>query len=70
LTCNPAPPVSKTPAGSLTIECGGLGSITIKGGAGGIKIESDGQLELSGKLGVKIDSPAITEIKGSVVKLN
>jgi phage protein D len=70
LTCNPSPPVSKTPAGSLTIECGGLGSITIKGGAGGIKIESDGQLELSGKLGVKIDSPAITEIKGSVVKLN
>jgi phage protein D len=70
LTCNPSPPVSKTPAGSLTIECGGLGSITIKGGAGGIKIESDGQLELSGKLGVKIESPAITEIKGSLVKLN
>lgn len=70
LTCNPSPPVSKTPAGSLTIECGGLGSITIKGGMGGIKIESEGQLELTGKLGVKIDSPAITEIKGSLIKLN
>lgn len=70
LACNPSPPVSKTPAGSLTIECGGLGSITIKGGMGGIKIESEGQLELTGKLGVKIDSPAITEIKGSLIKLN
>jgi hypothetical protein len=37
---------------------------------GGIKIESEGQLELTGKLGVKIDSPAITEIKGSLIKLN
>jgi hypothetical protein len=70
LTCNPAPPESRTPAGSLTIECAGLGSITIKAGAGGLKLETDGQLELSGKMGVKIDSPAITEIKGSLLKLN
>jgi phage protein D len=70
LTCNPAPPASKTPSGSLTIECPGLGAISIKAGTGGLKLETDGQLELSGKMGVKIDSPAITEIKGSMLKLN
>lgn len=70
LSCNPAPPESKTPAGTLTIECPGLGSIAIKAGAGGLKLETDGQLELSGKLGVKIESPAITEVKGSLLKLN
>lgn len=70
LSCNPAPPESRSPAGSLTIECGGLGSITIKAGTGGLKLETDGQLELSGKLGVKIESTAITEIKGSLLKLN
>lgn len=70
LTCNPAPPASKTPSGSLTIECPGLGAISIKAGVGGLKLETDGQLELSGKMGVKIDSPAITEVKGSMLKLN
>lgn len=70
LSCNPAPPASKSPAGSLTIECPGLGAISIKAGTGGLKIETDGQLELSGKMGVKISSPAITEVKGSMLKLN
>lgn len=70
LSCSPAPPASKNPAGSLTIECGGLGAITIKAGVGGMKLETDGQLELSGKLGVKIESPAVTEVKGSLLKLN
>lgn len=70
LSCNPTPPVSKTASGSLTIECGGLGAITIKGGVGGIKLETDGRLELSGKMGVKIESTAITEVKGSLLKLN
>jgi hypothetical protein len=70
LKCNPAPPVSSTPAGTLTIECGGAGAISIKAGAGGLKLETDGQLSLSGKAGVKIESTAITEIKGSLLKLN
>jgi phage protein D len=70
LNCNPAPPESKSPNGSLTIECGGLGGITIKGGTGGVKIETDGQLSLNGKMGVKIESTAVVEIKGSLVKLN
>lgn len=70
LACNPKPPESKSPAGSLTIECGELGGITIKGGMGGIKIETDGQLSLNGKLGVKIESSAVVELKGSLIKLN
>ncbi|GLZ39459.1 type IV secretion protein Rhs [Actinokineospora sp. NBRC 105648] len=70
LTCNPAPPASRTPAGALTIECGGAGQITIKAGVGGMKLETDGQLELTGKLGVKVSSPAVTEVKGSLLKLN
>jgi hypothetical protein len=70
LSCNPAPPASKTPSGTLTIECPGLGQIAIKAGVGGLKLETDGQLELNGKLGVKIESAAITEVKGSLLKLN
>ncbi|HEV2779749.1 MAG TPA: phage baseplate assembly protein V [Actinophytocola sp.] len=70
LTCNPAPPVSKSPNGTLTIECPGLGAISIKAGTGGLKLETDGQLELTGKMGVKIESPAITQVKGQMLKLN
>lgn len=70
LVCDPKPPESKAAAGSLTIECGGLGAITIKGGAGGVKIQTDGQLELDGKLGVKINSNALVEVKGQLIKLN
>jgi phage protein D len=70
LACNPKPPESKSPNGVLTIECGGLGGITIKGGTGGIKLETDGQLSLNGKMGVKIESSAMVEVKGSLIKLN
>jgi hypothetical protein len=70
LACNPVMPESKTAAGSLTIECGALGAITIKGGSGGVKIQSEGQLELDGKLGVKINSTGVVEVKGQLIKLN
>jgi hypothetical protein len=70
LSCNPVPPASRSPAGALTIECGDLGGITIKGGVGGVKVETDGQLELNGKLGVKIASNALVEVQGSLIKLN
>jgi phage protein D len=70
LSCNPAPPQSRTPAGALTIECADLGAITIKGGVGGVKVETDGRLELNGKLGVKIASNALVEVNGSLIKLN
>ena len=70
LSCKPAPPKSKTPAGTLTIDCSGAGQISIKGGAGGVKIESDGQLELSGQLGVKISSSAMVQLQGQMIQLN
>ncbi|GAB3459382.1 phage baseplate assembly protein V [Actinophytocola sediminis] len=70
LTCDPKPPESKTAAGSLTIQCGGLGAITIRGGTGGIKLQTDGRLELEGKLGVRINSNALVEVKGQLIKLN
>ena len=70
ITCKPAPPASRTPAGTLTIDCSGAGKIEIKGGAGGVKVESDGQLELSGKLGVKISSDAMVEVQGQMIQLN
>jgi hypothetical protein len=69
LQCKPAPPKSKTPAGTLTIDCSGAGQIAIKGGAGGVKIESDGQLELSGKL-VKISATGAVQVQGQMVQLN
>jgi hypothetical protein len=70
LACNPEPPETRPPQGALTIECAKLGAITIKGGTGGIKIETDGQLSLNGKMGVKIESTAVVEVKGSLIKLN
>jgi hypothetical protein len=70
LTCKPAPPKSKTPAGTITIDCSGAGKVEIKGGSGGVKVESDGQLELTGKLGVKITSNAMVEVQGQMIKLN
>jgi phage protein D len=70
LSCKPAPPASKTPAGTLTIDCSGAGKIAIKGGAGGVKIESEGQLELTGKLGVKITSNAMVQVQGQMIQLN
>ncbi|HKC27798.1 MAG TPA: phage baseplate assembly protein V, partial [Jatrophihabitans sp.] len=70
ISCKPTPPASRTPAGTLTIDCSGAGQISIKGGAGGVKIESDGQLELSGQLGVKISSNAMVQVQGQMVQLN
>jgi hypothetical protein len=70
LSCKPAPPKSRSPNGTLTIDCSGLGQISIKGGTGGVKIESDGQLELSGQMGVKISSNAMVQVQGQMVQLN
>ncbi|WP_018681096.1 phage baseplate assembly protein V [Actinokineospora enzanensis] len=70
LACDPVPPASRTPAGSLTIQCGGTGTVTVKAGTGGLRLETEGRLELSGKLGVAVSSPGVTEIKGSQVRLN
>jgi phage baseplate assembly protein gpV len=70
ISCKPAPPASRTAAGTLTIDCGGAGQIQITGGAGGIKIDSEGELELNGKLGVKINSSAVVQVQGQMIQLN
>jgi phage protein D len=70
LTCKPAPPKSKTAAGTITIDCSGAGKIEVKAGAGGMKLESEGQLELTGKLGVKITSNAMVQVQGQMIQLN
>lgn len=70
LTCNPSPPKSKTPAGTITIDCSGAGKVEIKGGKGGVKVSSEGQLELSGQLGVKISSDAMVQVQGKMIQLN
>ncbi|HZC72430.1 MAG TPA: phage baseplate assembly protein V [Jatrophihabitans sp.] len=70
ISCKPAPPKSRSANGSLTIDCSGLGQIEIKGGTGGVKISSDGQLELSGQAGVKITSTANVQVQGAMVQLN
>ena len=70
LSCKPAPPKSKTPAGTITIDCSGAGKIEINGGKGGVKVSSEGQLELSGQLGVKISSDAMVQVQGKMIQLN
>jgi phage protein D len=70
ITCKPAPPKSKTAAGTLTIDCSGAGKIEVKAGAGGMKLDSEGQLELTGKLGVKITSNAMVQVQGQMIQLN
>jgi hypothetical protein len=69
LACQPKPPAGP-PAGTLTIDCSGAGTVEIKAGSGGLKLTSDGQLELNGKLGVKIASDAMVEVSGKMIKLN
>jgi hypothetical protein len=78
ITCKPEPPNSSG-TGAITIDCTSTaGKVEVKTGTGGVKVETQGQLELSGKTGVKISSDAnvkiegtgIVEVKGQMVKLN
>ena len=71
LTCDPSPPESLTPQGSLTIETGKLGTIDIKTGQGG-QVSIDGGAQLS-REGAGVDQhrePGLVEIKGTMIKLN
>jgi hypothetical protein len=78
ITCKPAPPNSSG-TGAITIDCSSAaGKVEVKSGTGGVKVETEGELELSGKTGVKISSNAnvqisgtgIVEVKGQMIKLN
>jgi phage baseplate assembly protein gpV len=71
LTCDPAPPESHTPQGSLTIEAGQLGTIEIKTGAGGsVSIDGGAQLEIKAQASLKIESQGVLELQGTMIKLN
>ena len=71
LSCKPAPPVSRNPAGHLTIECGDGGTVDIKAGSGGtVNIDGGASLNLRAQAAVKIESDGVVEIKGDIVKIN
>lgn len=71
LTCKPAEPKSKSPTGTLTIECGDGGTINIKTGAGGqLNIDGGGQLSLKAQESIKIESSGQVAIKGTAVNIN
>ncbi len=70
LTCKPAPPKSKTPAGTITIDCSGAGKVEINAGSGGMKLHTTGRLELGGDLGIDMKSNAMVQVQGQMIKLN
>ncbi|HWS47381.1 MAG TPA: phage baseplate assembly protein V [Acidimicrobiia bacterium] len=70
LTCDPAPPASQTPQGTLTIKTGNLGEIDIKTGSGGqINIDGGAQLTLKAMTSISIESQATVAIKGQMITL-
>ncbi len=71
LSCKPAPPDSRSPAGRLTVECGDGGTVDIRAGEGGtVNIDGGASLSLKATTAVKIESSGIVEIKGQLIKLN
>ncbi len=71
LTCDPSPPASQTPQGTLTIECGNMGSIEIKTGTGGqVTIDGGSQLSIKAQTSISIESQGVLELKGQMIKLN
>jgi uncharacterized protein involved in type VI secretion and phage assembly len=56
--------------GDINVEAGQAGGLTLKGGAKGVKIESQTTVELKATAGLKMDGGAQTEIKGAMLKLN
>jgi phage protein D len=71
LTCKPTAPASKSPAGTLTIQCGDAGTINIAAGNGGtVNIDGGAALSLKAKESVKIESTGEVAIKGARITLN
>jgi hypothetical protein len=69
--CDPKPPASRSPTGTLEITCGPGGAISIKAHpTGSVKIDGGMSLELTAKTSVKITSPGMVEISGNPIKLN
>lgn len=71
LSCKPAPPESRSPRGTLTIETGPAGTIDVKTGAGGtVNVEAGATLNLKAKASINIESDGMVQIKGQMIKLN
>lgn len=71
LSCKPAAPNSKNPAGSIVIECGDAGKIDIRTGAGGsVNIDGGNELSLTAKSELKIECNGPVQIKGNPIQLN
>jgi phage protein D len=71
LTCKPTEPASRSPAGTLTIQCGNAGTINIATGEGGsVNIDGGATLSLKAKESVKIESTGEVAIKGARITLN
>ncbi|HSV65923.1 MAG TPA: phage baseplate assembly protein V [Mycobacteriales bacterium] len=72
LTCDPAPPASKVPTGTITVDCGAAGKIEIKtGAAGSVSIDGGMSLSLKAKTKLSIECEAgPVQIKGQVIQLN
>jgi len=71
ISCEPSPPASQTPTGTLEISVGPAGTINIKAGAGGtVTIDGGLNLELKAKASIKIASEGMVEVSGKMIKLN
>jgi hypothetical protein len=71
LCCKPAEPNSKTPTGTLTIQCGNAGVINIATGDGGsVTIDGGNSLSVKAKTSIKIESTGDVAVKGSRITLN
>ncbi len=71
ITCEPAPPASKSAAGQITIQCGAAGVINIAAGAGGsVTVDGGDSLTLKAATSVSIESSGEVAVKGSRITLN
>ncbi|MGC9671531.1 phage baseplate assembly protein V [Planosporangium sp. 12N6] len=71
ISCEPKPPASRTPTGTVEITVGAGGTITIRAGTGGtVKIDGGANLELTAAASIKIESQGVVSISGKQIKLN
>jgi phage protein D len=71
VSCDPKPPASRTPTGTVEITVGAGGTISIKAGSGGtVKIDGGANLELTAMASIKIESQGVVSIAGKQIKLN
>ncbi|MFQ3561107.1 VgrG-related protein [Streptomyces gramineus] len=71
VSCRPHPPLSRSGAGSLVIECGDAGNIDIRAGRGGrVTVDGGSSLRLTATESVRIESGGTVAVKGARIELN